>query len=54
MLPSKTGLNSNCLKCGSKVAPRKPIEALVAIILIAHTRTPGIFNKDEIETKKKK
>lgn len=53
ILPSKTGLKLNCLKCGSSVAPRNPIDALVAIILIAHTIIPGIFNNDMIEAKLK-
>lgn len=48
-IPSKIGLKLNCLKCGSSVAPRKPIEALVAAMLIAHTIIPGIFNKLNIE-----
>lgn len=49
-LPSKTGPRLNCLKCGSSVAPRKPIDALVAIILIEHTKTPGIFKSVGIDT----
>lgn len=44
--PSSIAVKSNCLRCGSSVAPRKPIDALVAIILNAHTKTPGIFIKD--------
>lgn len=48
-LPSKTGDKSKMRRCGSSVAPRKPIEALAAIMLIAHTIIPGIFNKDSIE-----
>ena len=52
-LPSKTGLKSNCLKCGSSVAARKPIDALVAMMLIEHTIMPGIFISDNIETTKK-
>lgn len=44
--PSSIAVKSNCLRCGSSVAPKKPIDALVAIILNAHTKTPGIFIKD--------
>lgn len=48
--PSITGVKSNCLKCGSSVAAKNPIDALVATILIEHTITPGILNSDSIET----
>lgn len=47
--PSKMGVKSNWRRCGSSVAPRKPIDALVAIMLIPHTTIPGIFNKVSIE-----
>lgn len=52
-IPSNTGLKSNCRKCGSNVAPRKPIDALVAIILKAHTTIPGIFINAGIDAKKR-
>lgn len=45
-LPSNIGPNSNWRKCGSKVALRNPIDALVAQIPTAHTTTPGIFRTD--------
>lgn len=50
ILPSNTGLKLNWRRCGSSVAPRNPIDALVAIMLIEHTIIPGIFNKERIET----
>lgn len=49
ILPSSTAVKSNCRKCGSSVAPKNPIDALVAIMLIEHTIIPGIFNNDNID-----
>lgn len=49
--PSSIAVKSNCLRCGSSVAPKKPIDALVAIILNPHTKTPGIFIKDRTVTR---
>lgn len=52
--PSKTGLKSNCLKCGSSVAAKNPIDALAAIIVIEQTIIAGILSSDNIETTKGK
>lgn len=51
-LPSTTGPILNCRRCGSSRAPKNPIDALVAIILIEHTKMLGIFNNviNEAET----
>lgn len=46
ILPKNIGPKSNCRKCGSNVALKKPIDALVAQIPTAHTKTPGIFRTD--------
>lgn len=36
------GDNSNCLRCGSNVADKNPIDTLVAAMLSAQTITAGI------------
>lgn len=46
VLPSNIGPNSNCRRCGSKVALKNPIDALVAQIPTAQTTTPGILRTD--------
>lgn len=42
-IPNNIGPSSNCRKCGSNVALKNPIDALVAQIPTAHTITPGIL-----------
>lgn len=41
--PRITGLRPNCLRCGSRTAVRKPIDALVAIIDNVVTNIPGML-----------
>lgn len=42
--PNTIGLKLKSLKCGSNVALKKLIDALVALIANAFTKIPGIFN----------
>lgn len=51
--PNATGVKLNCRKCGSSVAPRKPIEILVAMMLSELTMTPGILIIDDSLTVRK-
>lgn len=46
IIPNNIGPKSNCRRCGSNVADRNPIDALVAQIPTAHTTTPGILRTD--------
>lgn len=45
--PNAIGVKSNCRKWGSSVAPRKPIDTLVAMMLNELTMTPGILMIDD-------
>lgn len=48
--PNEIGLRSNWRKCGSSVAPKNPIDMLVAMMLNELTMTPGILMIDDILT----